>query len=76
MNDHARMIICYFDYKTIPALATYLEMTPKEVNDLYSDMVDNGTMLEYRKRAAKELDIRLLNNRITRIERRCRPIVS
>lgn len=76
MDDQARMIICYFDYKTIPALAKYLGMTPKEVNDSYSDMVDNGSANYYKQRAIRELDINLLNNRLTAIERRWRPIVS
>lgn len=70
MNDYAKMIICFFDNRPMTVLGEYLAMHPKEIDELYSSMVDDKSFLTFKKRAEKELDIRLLNNRLTRIERR------
>ena len=77
MNNHARMIICYFDYIPLDVLGEYLAMHPKEISDLYSDMVDDKSYFKYKKLAKTMLDIDILNNRLQRMERRRKvPYVS
>ena len=68
-KEQEKEVIAYFDYIPIPALATYLLLTPKEVRNIYSNLIDTGEYRFYKLLAKKELKIPLLDARLRRIAR-------
>lgn len=70
MNGYAKMIICYFDSVPMDVLGEYLAMHPKDINNLYSNMIDDKSYFRYKRLAHTMLDTKLLSNRLLRLERR------